>query len=285
MPLQPDFVKRKKKRRLAIVLFSIGFLGCGTLAILAFLGRTSGEFSIQLGEGKTTLTMSTTSTFESPSTYLKATGLANANTWDADSLPEDSSLDTDTWNGSHNGYYTTSSSSQIDTYLAYTFFIKNSSTDYVNYSINLSIDDYRNPVNESSSLLDILRVRIYENVVVSDAIAHDQSTYARKSNTPYTLENGTEESRECVGNCTVADDGTKDYSVAKRTENQAFADPFVDDATIFEREHDDLAIDGVVRYTVVLWLEGYDPDCTGAAPQNASITFSMHFNVLTADAA
>jgi hypothetical protein len=34
------------------------------------------------------------------------------------------------------------------------------------------------------------------------------------------------------------------------------------------------------RYTVVMWLEGFDPDCKGSQPTQAYVTFSMFFSVL-----
>ena len=275
------FVQKKKKKRIALVLFSVGFLGCSMLAILAYLGRTSGDFTIQLGEGKTLLTMATDTGFSDSTSFLKAKGLERSVTWSADLLPQDSELDSST-GGSKNGSYSTSMTTTLDSYLAYTFFVRNDSTDSVDYLVNLSIDNYVNPVNESSSLLDILRVRLFENSVYNGSdLTHNMATYAMKSNSPYTLPDGSEEARECIGKCIVHSDGSKDYSVATKPENRGFASAFVDNSNVFNTVHENLKVSGIVRYTIVMWLEGDDPDCTGQAPKNAYITFSMHFDVLT----
>jgi hypothetical protein len=38
-----------------------------------------------------------------------------------------------------------------------------------------------------------------------------------------------------------------------------------------------------MRYTVVVWLEGDDPDCGGQIPSNASLEFSMDISSFSED--
>ena len=270
------YVKRRKRRIVAWFFFGIGGTGCLILGILAFLGQTSGNFSIKLNEADTAkLVMATESSFSdgSESSYLRAQGLTSADVIAADIIPEDSEVDSDV-GGTKNG----------PNYLVYTFYIKNSSTEKISYNVSVNIDDYRSPSNQAVSLIAILRMRVYENLVLPEGITHSMATYAKASSTPFTKDDGTVEYRDPISLCTVLNDGTKilptEISGNMKAENVGFAEPFVSNSIAFSRLYTDLASQGIVRYTVVTWLEGNDPDCIGKEPLNSSVTFSMHFSAI-----
>jgi len=265
------YVKRKRRKKFAWICFSVGLVGCTVLGILAFLGQTSGNFSIKLNEADAVkLTMSQDSTFSAETSYLRATGLVSASTIAADILPEDTSLDSND-GGSKNG----------PNYLCYTFFIKNNSTDKVSYNVEFDIDNYRNPVNQAVSLLAILRMRVFENIMTSGAETHAMTTFAKSSTTPFTKSDGTVESREPISLCTVNSDGSKVFPTTlsgnMKAENIGYAEMFKSNTICYDRIYENLQPQNVVRYTAVVWLEGNDPDCIGAEPVGASVTFSMHF--------
>jgi hypothetical protein len=270
------YVKRRKKKIIAWFFFGIGGTGCLILGILAFLGQTSGNFSIKLNEtDQAQLAMATASDFNdgSSTSYLRAEGLTSADVMAADILPEDAQLDSDV-GGSKNG----------PNYLAYTFYIKNTSTEKVSYNVSVNIDDYRSPYNQAVSLIAILRLRVYENLEISDTINHNMTTYGKSSSTPFVKDDGTTEYRDPISLCSVLADGTKilptDISGNMKAENVGWAEPFVSNNIACSRQYSDLAKNGIVRYTVVMWLEGNDPDCIGQEPQGSSVTFSMHFTAI-----
>jgi hypothetical protein len=300
MATQEDYVKRKRKKRIAWIFTVTGFIGCTIIAVMAFLGKQSGQFTIQLGTGKTQLTMSTNPTFGGGSgssdasgsgnagtTYLAATGLDSSTVNTAGALPNDDLIDNSD-GGSHNR-----SDPATGTYFAYTFFLKNDSTDFVSYSVSMSIDDYKNPENEATSLLDIMRVRLYENLHTSStSYTHAETTYAMQSTIEWKMADGSliegaektqKEPIARYGTDKVTIDGLADFSANDREENKGFADPFASNVLVFDRMHTNLPIGAIVRYTVVMWLEGYDVNCKGHQPKNASITLSMHFNVLSTE--
>jgi hypothetical protein len=300
MATQEDYVKRKRKKRIAWIFTVTGFIGCSVIAVMAFLGRQSGQFTIQLGTGKTQLTMSTNPSFGGGSgssgdsasgsagtTYLTATGLDSSTVNSAGQLPNDDLIDNSD-GGSHNR-----SDAATGTYFAYTFFLKNDSTDFVSYSVSMSIDDYKNPENEATSILDILRVRLYENNHDSSTTyTHNETTYAMQSTIPWRMKDGSLiDGKETTQKEPIARYGTEDETVAgiadfsanTREENKGFAEPFVSNILVFDRVHEYLPVSWIVRYTVVMWLEGYDYNCQGHQPKNASVTLSMHFNVLSTE--
>lgn len=268
------YYKRRKRKVIAWIFFGVGGTGCLVLGILAFLGQVSGNFSISLKESdQAKLAMATESNFSDESSYLRAQGLTSADVIAADILPDDSEIDSDV-GGSKNG----------PNYLAYTFYIKNASTEKISYNVSVNIDDYKSPSNQAVSLIAILRMRVYENLVVGTTLTHSMTTYAKASSTPFSKDDGTVEYRDPISLCTVLSDGTKllptEISGNMKAENVGFADPFVSNSIACNRLYTDLASQGIVRYTVVTWLEGNDPDCIGKEPLGSSVTFSMHFSAI-----
>jgi hypothetical protein len=281
-PSSESYAKRKKRRKIALICCAIGTMGCVALGIIAFLGDYSGTFTVRLDpQGK--LTLSLDNDFANKTSYLKASGLENAYAWMADLVPSEGEVDNDT-GGQKNGFKADKQGNYAyDTYLGYTFFVRNVSDDGVSYSLDFDITDYRNPTNIAVSLMDILRVRVYENLIADDGTsAHLCTTYARATNTPFEKDDGTVETREPVSAFNTVQGANGPVRVpdaeAKYPENRGFADQFDSNNTVFVSDHNGLAPGGTVRYTVLMWLEGNDPDCKGAEPQNASVTFAMNFS-------
>jgi hypothetical protein len=268
------YVQKKKRKKIAWILFGVGGTGCLMLAIIAFLGQISGNFSIKLKEqDNAKLAMATETSFSDQTSYLRADGLTSADCMTADILPDDAVLDSDA-GGSKNG----------ENYFAYTFYIKNTSADKVSYNVAVNIDNYRNPSNQAVSLIAILRLRVYENLVTTpETITHSMSTYAKGSSAPFTKSDGTTELREPIAIHNKLSDGTivfPEPSGNMKAENLAFAEMFKSDAVAYDQVYANLQPTSVVRYTVVLWLEGTDEDCVGKEPENSSVTFSMHFSAI-----
>jgi hypothetical protein len=281
-PSNESYAKRNKRRKVALISLSIGAVGCLALGIIAFLGDYSGTFTVRLDpQGK--LTLSLDNDFANKTSYLKASGLENAYAWMADLVPSEGDIDNDS-GGQKNGFKADKQGNYAyDTYLGYTFFVRNVSDDGVSYSLDFDITDYRNPTNVAVSLMDILRVRVYENLIADDGTsAHSCLTYARATNTPFEKDDGTVETREPVSDFAIVQGLNGPVRVpdagAKYPENRVFAEQFESDKTVFASDYNGLAPNATVRYTVLMWLEGSDPDCKGAEPQNASVTFAMNFS-------
>jgi hypothetical protein len=268
------YVKRRKRRTAAWIFFGVGGTGCAIMAIIAFLGQISGNFSIKLNEqDNAKIAMATETSFSDETSYLRAQGLVSADCITADNLPDDNLVDTET-GGDKNG----------DNYFAYTFYIKNTSADKVSYNVAVNIDDYRNPSNQAVSLIAILRLRVFENLVTTpDAITHAMSTYAKGTSTPYTNSDGVTEYREPIAIHNTLSDGKVVFPEASgnmKAENLTYAEMFKSDSVAYDRVYSDLAPNNLVRYTVMMWLEGADPDCIGKEPKDSSVTFSMHFSAI-----
>jgi hypothetical protein len=256
------FVRRRKQKRVALVILSIAATGCFVLGMVAFLGNFSGQFTVKIDPSANLTMDADNDSFDTKTSYLKATGLEAATTYLADSLPEADAIDT-TPGGSKNGYRVSENHPErrIGQYMAYTFFVRNVDEEATAFSMRLNIDSYSNGVNGTCSLIDILRVRLFANSIkVDGAETHDFATYANISADGVTP--------EIVSPIT----GTKE-------ENMAPATPFVGEKTVAEEEY---TLDSMedMRFTIILWLEPDDPECHGRAPEDAYVSFSMNFAVL-----
>jgi hypothetical protein len=257
------FIRRRKQKRVALVILSVSGIGVLMLGIIAFLGQVSGNFTVKI-DSKADLTMDDTDgTFVQKTSYLKATGLKNASTIYADNIPDDDIVD-GAAGGSKNGTKTTESHPDysVDTYMCYTFYVKNVSKDSSNFNLTLNIDAYENGINASCSLIDIVRLRLYCNPFVEGetSTTHDNETYANL--------NKDGKSSELVS-----------YENSAQERNRAAATPFLNNKTVLNEDYV-LGSQDMYRYTVVMWLEGFDPDCKGSQPTQAYVTFSMFFSVL-----
>jgi hypothetical protein len=281
-PSNEAYVKRRKRKRVALVVLAVSSVGVFTLGLVSFLGEYSGNFTVKMDNKRADLTMGVDPDFNRKTTYLKGSGLENAYSLQADDLPAAEKLDTEPF-GAKLGTRTSTTHPDFtyDTYMAYTFLVKNVSDEATSFSVEFDVDQYNNPTNNAVALQDIARVRIYENLVTSAGETHQCNTYARKSSTPFTTSDGTLETRECISAWDYGADGVvRVPSSTLREENRGFATEFVTDNIICNYDYLGLESQAILRYTVCVWLEGWDPDCKGAPPDNASMTFSMHFEVL-----
>ena len=65
------------------------------------------------------------------------------------------------------------------------------------------------------------------------------------------------------------------YNELISTEEYGYARQFVSETEVFNNVYNNFEPDDILRLTTVFWLEGYDPDSYGEAPQQAKITFGF----------
>ncbi len=109
-------------------------------------------------------------------------------------------------------------------YIAYTFYLVNTGTEEVNYEYSVGVGNVENALDEA------IRIRLYVNGV--------PTTYAK------TRSDGG--GHEITG--TDSKDGCKEFYSSYLAVNEQFPE-------IFKPEE-------VTKFTVVIWIEGDDPDCT-----------------------
>lgn len=275
---QVDYTKQYRKKIVTRGVIIIGSVIILSLVIISYLGSLAGNYTVRLSRDNRCLSMADNVSFDNPTTRLRAEQMKGGTIpVTIDDLPNDDILDADN-SKSHNAYNIGPSGG---CYLAYTFYVKNSGTDPMSYYVEVNIEKMIKASSSSGniSLDEILRVMIYENTVSFDAnneivTKHDKTIFAKKidvSKDDYhrygTLEDGQIDDRECV----AYDD--KYSPVCFGRENYR-AVAFNDDSTIIKRIYS-IGYNEIVRYTVVMWFEGSDPECQNEAPVGAGLTLSM----------
>jgi hypothetical protein len=275
-------VKRKKRRKIAWIVFGASGTGIAILSILAFIGQVSGTFTVKLNQVEAHLGLSSDDAFENQTTYLTTPGLPSGYNFSCDDLPALEESDSNVGGDKSNNIIDDQTGTVLyQNYMGTTFFLKNFAADTTAFHVTLNIDDYRTPSNEAASLLETIRVRVFENIFTGTTETHSYETYAYQASSTswFTKADGTIETRECIGHFDKAADGTR-TPAADKAENNGFATNFESDTMVFARDYPSLPAQTELRYSIYLWIEGDDPQCASKQPKNSSVTLSMHFTTI-----
>lgn len=239
------------KRRGLLLWFFRHWLGAllGALAMLllglflfAAVTQLRGHFTISMSDGmfREGFTLSETEGFENPTTQLFAKPAENAPCISIGHIP----VDVDQIDGQHN-----------DTYFAYTYYIRNEGESKVGYDWQLDIN------SESLDLSKGLWAAVFEDGKLR--------FYAKKTSEeePQALPEFGDNTRGYVTLpiLELAPDSDQFEVIQKVnqiTYYRVIPDMFESEKTITSGEQTGVEPMDVHKYTVVLWLEGDDPDTT-----------------------
>lgn len=174
------------------------------LYIIAILYKRTGSFTVHLDKYDMTrncLTLSESRVMDYRTSQLDANIKEDMTNISGSSIPKD----VDMIDGEHNG----------DNYIAYTFYMENSSQMPVSYEYSLKIS------NVTQDLDEAIRIRLYVNGL--------PTTYAKTRSDGSGAEPGTEE--------------------------------FYSETVVMQNRSDNFKPGAKTKFTVVIWIEGDDPDC------------------------
>ena len=267
------YVRRKRKKKIAAVVVGISTVGVTSLAIISFLGRYVGTFTVSLRNQEVALTLSQKSDFEKTTTYLRLSAVPRFDESTYSKIlakqPDNEEFDY-TYGASHYD-----SEGNIDAYdfFKYTFFVKNIGTADALYDFKIKLSDDK-PADTSGGniyLSDLLRVMVYENDVNDE---HAHTVYAKpKGNdedTVHKTKDGEVTNREFIS--------TRPKSVEMvESEEYPLAENFYDNSTVVNYVAKPLEVGQYRRYTLVTWLEGEDPQSSPnkEAPLGATIKLGV----------
>ena len=153
-------------------------------------------------------------------------------------------------NGSHNG----------KNYLAYTFYLHNNGKETLKYQSQLKA------VKAAKDADEACRVMIYKNGEPEVFAKENRGlTSADGSPEPYEQifkkeipENYTPPTAEEIA---AAAEQPQNKEPVNHTDEEIVIQPFVDSQTVFDTEIDGLEPGQSDKYTIVMWIEGEDPEC------------------------
>lgn len=259
------YVKKRKTKIWVTIGAGISTLVVATFVIVSFLGRFVGTFTVKLEAGVIAISLSEKHTFENPTTYLRISQLPTFEECEYATLVErvgDDELDNDETSYLHGAKYNRDGVTiRSLNYFKYTFFVKNTGDVPCSYDMYFNVLDSKS--DNGKLVEDTLRVMIYDNNYEENVpVTHvNRTVYARRSLTTH-IENGQVSSKEKIS-----------------TDEYGYAEEFENDDRITTLYQDFFEVDQIRRYTLVMWLEGNDPDSENTdAPKNARLKIGVEIN-------
>lgn len=216
----------------------------GALFLYSLVTQLQGHFTINMSDSmfREGFVLSETSDFANPVTHLFCEPAQDVPCVSISHLPSD--IDT-AYEGQHN-----------ETYFAYTYFLRNEGESTVDYTWTVSLN------SESKDLSSACWVMIFED---GEMMFYAKPTAGGGAET---LPAYNDNSRGYIGMPLgqFARDADSQYQlIASRGSLEYYRlvpKSFLSDTVIAMGEVEEVAPQDVHKYTVVIWLEGDDPDCT-----------------------
>lgn len=295
--------KRRRNKKIASIVMAASFSGIALMAIIAFIGRVSGNFTIQVAqkEADARLLLSTDKDFSSSATRLLGGGLENAIAASSEiTVPAAKAFHASETGGDNHSLDDTKviagEEVTVNRGLLYSCFLQNGGQRTVSYDVDMKMTGYVSPNNGAAEPYTYLRVGVFGTIYDLDGnVAHSFSKFyaAASSIDAARGESGIVygETREFLGSSAVASDASGKqyrYPLSGDTipESKVLCDPFLDGMNhIFYQAYtpegefstNTLAPGQIAHYTFLLYLEGSDWDCKGKAPSGCSMSFALEF--------
>ena len=210
-----------------VLLIAVLLLGI-IFACSAFVNK-AGNFTVWISdEDKNQITLSNTPDFANCTTLLEADIIPEMDNITKEWIYRDYANPEDLVNtdGCHNG----------ENYIAYTFYLKNTGTNEIDYLAQIDINAVTKQADHA------VRVMVIKN--------GEETVYAKPQK------------------------GTN--------EPEPDTVPFLSNTIVLKNTTEDFKVGAVDKYTVVIWLEGWDPECIDNI-KGGVVKMSMNFKVLEND--
>ena len=226
-----------------LILLGAALVTMLALYALSWITTMRGHFTINMSNDlfREGFTLSETADFKNPTTYLVCTPLEHVPCKSISDIP----ADVDDYDGMHSS-----------TYFAYTYYIRNEGNSIVDYKWELVLN------SESQNMSSAVWVMVFED--------GEMVFYAKEGadGTPEALPPEGDNNRGYLEpplyeQARYPDD---QYEIVEQKETITFwrviPRDFLSDSVVAEGIRSEMEPQEVHKYTVVMWLEGDDPDCT-----------------------
>ena len=266
-----QFIKKRRRRKIAALVAFIGAVGISALVIISFFTGRVGTFSVAVTNSSVRLSLSEKKEAKDTdyTSYLRLDSLHIFQEIHYKDLPSPEILDSEMTK------YDDARAVGLDEdgkpacmyYLKYTFFVTNLGNTTARYNLTVNLSDVSRASDGTGRMLDdTVRVMVFENDANSDD--HNYDIYAKAAAGNNYLEDGTMTPQEFVGYNKIGGYESEEHPLAKK-----FEAPSV----VCKYSVGNFTKNSVTRYTIVIWLEGEDPQSnnTDEAPEDAKIKFGV----------
>ena len=233
--MKDKWITRIKLKRLSRYVILVCLVFLLTLSGFTLYGEHAGNFVVVIKEDKVKIAACLTKDFENGLTSrFDVPGIEYLSPTTYQELPDSVSTGIGVKNDEHNQY------------MAFSFYLLNLTERAVNYDLSVEIlDELAGTKDESCKPSDALRILILKESELNEefegsaSLKADGEIFARE-----------EDSQEGIDELKKAN-----YPDEKVTY-------FLDGSEIISKEGNDFQQDGILKFTVVIWLEGYDISCS-----------------------
>lgn len=289
---QNIYVRKRKRRQRVAILGSVSLIGVSILSLVAFLGRFVGQFTVSLNTGEVSLSLATKADFSDATSYLEIGTVPPFEETTYRNLPMDdkenftsSVLDNESTDYLSGANYDQTGKEIVSVdYFKYTFYLKNVGEVAADYTFQLNFSDAKLS-SSGRNVLDALRVMFFVTDVSEDSTSPSTTSgtvYALKSSTLKTIQDAS------TAETTTADQEYVSTSPSAGGDDGYFglATNFVSDEVAFRFAESRFVKDEMRRFTLVAWLEGYDPDVDqipSSSLEGASVKMGVTINAQQTD--
>ena len=262
-----DYVKKRKKKRAAAIFFFVGSVGVTALGIIAFLGRFVGTFTVTITNGEVNLALSEKASFEQQESMLRIDTLAQFEEFSYETLPGSNILDNEDYDYFTGAVFDGDVWKSME-FFKYTFYVKNVGFQVARYDMQFIIRETKKSDDGTNRYLDdTIRFMIYQNDG-NKPEDHDYKIYAKEAAEYNYTADGVRTRREFVSE--YPENNTEDA-------DHPLCEIFTSPSVIAEYSVNDFGMNDMIRYTVVAWLDGYDPQSSDehTAPLGASMKIGV----------
>lgn len=261
-----DIAKQVKWKRRAGVALVVIILVLFLLWLVSWLLTTIGDLviSVDSGAAKRGISISESADGEGSTLKLSANMVREVTNITYDWLPATLDLEAE---GTHNGR----------NYLAYTFYLTNNGRETLEYQSLLK------SVRAAKDADEACRVMIYKN--------GEPEVFA-KQNRGLTTSDGSPEAFEQIFKKVIPENYTpptkeeieeaagrpQNKELVDHTDEEIVIQPFIDDTTVFDTSYEGLEPGQTDKYTIVMWIEGEDPECLDVI-RDGYVKLMWFFNV------
>ena len=267
-----SYVKKRRRKKIAALVSLFTAVGITSLVIISFLGRTVGTFSVKLTNSDVKLSLSEKISFKDATSYLHFDSVPSLRETTFTNLPSADYLDNEDTPVMNDETAIKNEKGEIESiyFIKYTFYIRNVGNSIARYNLSINITDSQKSNDGTNRYVDdTLRIMVYEN---DPAVAgsHDFKVFAKESDQYNYDKDNNRTMREFVS--IIPSDHKEDPD-----NGYILADSFISSSVAARYEVGNFAKNDVKRYTLVVWLEGEDPDTDNSdePPEGATLKLGV----------
>ena len=259
-----EYVRKRKRRRIVAIVGGISAVVVATFAIIAFLGRFVGTFTVTLESRNVDLTLLEKKDSTHQSSFLRVNSLAPFQEFTYsyfDNYGGDEVIDSDESDIKTGANLNPQGEIKSLNFFKYTYYVKNVGKVPARYDWSVNILDNVASA-DGRSLLDTLRVMMYDDGV--------KTVYGKKLSTPHYDEEGKPSYDPPIS--------VDKYEATEEFPFMGYAHQFTSSTVVTTFRGQYLGVGEMRRYTIVAWLEGFRSSNEEFAPRGAKVKLGVEIN-------